>query len=474
MSILQNYLRQSYYKLRIIITFCVVTIALVILMSRLSYVFIRNIYLEQTKDQIINLTTAIYNQIDKSYLNMLELGMPTQMTENYFVGIFKKNLSYDTTNAAFLFNVDFKVFVHSSQNIKKGREDTQLILYRDEIFGIKPGSSSVTLPFKGDDGRWYRLSFFRMNDNFWLAVRESAQRLEKVEDFSKIFWLIGIGGTLITIITGWFLARSITQPLDKLVSFSNQIGKGNLNISVPQKLKGEIKVLADAMEKMRSDLSENQKEKENMLAQIAHEIRNPLGGIELLTNLTKEDLAKGKVKEEYLNKILSEINGLKSLISSYLNYSRPSLPAPSLTNISEVVDEVKDIFQNELNKKNVKLKLNIELNQIWFDSSHLRQVVMNLLNNSLEAIDINGEIYIHSFTKENKHYISINDNGVGITKENMNHIFNPFYTTKKEGTGLGLAICKKLCAENNSQLLAESVIGKGTTFTILSEKFNET
>jgi len=86
---------------------------------------------------------------------------------------------------------------------------------------------------------------------------------------------------------------------------------------------------------------------------------------------------------------------------------------------------------------------------------------------------MNGEIIVHSFTKENKNYISISDNGVGITKENMNHIFDPFYTTKKDGTGLGLAICKKLCAENNSQLSVESKYGKGTTFTILNEKTDE-
>jgi len=446
---------------------------LVLLMSQLSYVFIRNIYLDQSKEQLMGLTKAISKQIDNSYLSMLDFGLPTQTTDNYFVDVIRKNLSDDTTNAAFLFNEDFIVYVHSNTNIKKGREETQLFLYRDEIFGITPGSGSVTLPFKGDDDQWYLLGFYRLNENFWLAVRESAQKLEKVEDFSKIFWLIGIGGTLITVLTGWFLARSITKPLDKLVSFSNQIGKSNFNISVPHKLKGEIKVLADAMEKMRGDLSMNQKEKENMLAQIAHEIRNPLGGIELLTNLTKEDLAKGKVKEEYLNKILSEINGLKSLISSYLNYSRPSHPSPSPTNISEVVDEVKNIFQIDMNKKNVKLKVNIELSKIWFDNSHLRQVIMNLLSNSLEAIHMNGEIIISSFTKENKNHISISDNGVGITGENMNHIFDPFYTTKKEGTGLGLAISKKLCAENNSQLLAESVNGKGTTFTIINGKINE-
>ncbi len=473
MSIFQYYLGGSYYKLRIIVTFCVLTIALVILMSRLSYVFIRNIYLDQTKDQIKNLTTAISKQIDKSYLSMLELGPPTQATSRHFMEIFKNNLSDDTSAFAFVFNESFKVSVHSNDFLKTGRDNTQLILYRDEIFGIKPGFSSVTLPFKGDNNQWYLLGFFRLNNNFWLAVRESAQRLERVEDFSKIFWYIGIGGTLITIIMGWFLARSITKPIDDLVSFSNQIGKGDFNAALPQKLKGELKVLADALEKMRGDLSLNQKEKENMLAQIAHEIRNPLGGIELLANLTKEDLANGKIKEEYLNKILAEVNGLKSLISSYLNYSRPSSPTISLTSIPELIDEVKTVFQNELNKKNIKLILNLKLGEIWFDSSHLRQVIMNLLGNSIEAVKNNGEIFIHSFTKGNKNYISVNDNGTGIAEENLGRIFDPFYTTRKDGTGLGLAISKKLCSENNAQLFVASKIGSGTTFTILTEKINE-
>lgn len=473
MSTFQYKPGSSYYKLRIILTFSAVTAALVILLSQLSYVFIRKIYLEQIEEQVLSSVKSISKQIDKSYLNVLDLGMPTESTSSYFTAVFTNNLIGDSTNTAFIFNNDFKVYVHSQKNFKAGREYSQLSLFRDEITNVDSGESDVTMPFKGDDGQWYMLSFIRINENFWLAVRESAQRLEKVEDFKKIFWLIGIGGTLLTIVMGWFLSRSITQHLDKLVTFSNQIGKGDFNVSMPKKLKGEIKQLALAMEKMRDDLSNNQKEKENMLAQIAHEIRNPLGGIELLTNLTKEDLVKGKVREEYLNKILSEINGLKSLISSFLNYSRPSPPAYSRTNISEVVSEVKNIFQNELNRKNVRLNLNLEIAEIWFDSSHLRQVIMNLLSNSIEAVNINGEISVHSFSMGKCNHISIIDSGSGILEENLNRIFDPFYTTKKDGTGLGLAICKKLCAENNSQLLVESNRSNGTKFTIVKELANE-
>ncbi|NWF89309.1 MAG: HAMP domain-containing histidine kinase [Ignavibacteriaceae bacterium] len=224
---------------------------------------------------------------------------------------------------------------------------------------------------------------------------------------------------------------------------------------------------------MKNDLSSNQKEKENMLAQIAHEIRNPLGGIELLTNLSKEDLAKGQVKEEYLNKILSEIHGLKSLITSFLNYSRPSPSVPSHTSIPQVINEVKNIFQNDMNRKNIQLKLEIETPSVWFDDNHLKQVIINLFSNAVEAANFNSEIAIKSFINNSCNYISISNSGIVIPQENIGKIFNPFFTTKKEGTGLGLAICKKLCSENNANLYVESSHEHGTKFTIVKEINNE-
>ena len=87
------------------------------------------------------------------------------------------------------------------------------------------------------------------------------------------FWLIGFAGVVITIFAGWFMANSIVKPLNKLVKLSSEIGKGNFDIDVPHAMHGEIKQLSDAMDKMKTDLALNQKERENLLAQIAHEIR---------------------------------------------------------------------------------------------------------------------------------------------------------------------------------------------------------
>jgi len=145
------------------------------------------------------------------------------------------------------------------------------------------------------------------------------------------------GGIALTIILGFLVAASITKQIDRLTKFSADIGNGDFNSPLPEKINGELKILSDAMDKMRTDILNNHKEKEEMLAQIAHEIRNPLGSIELMANLTKEDILADNNNPEYLNKILLEISDLKSLITAYLNYSRPYLAKPEKVDLNHLV-----------------------------------------------------------------------------------------------------------------------------------------
>ena len=223
---------------------------------------------------------------------------------------------------------------------------------------------------------------------------------------------------------------------------------------------------------MRNNISNNQKEKEKILAQIAHEIRNPLGGIELLTNLISEEESNNQKKEEYTNRILNEIGELKKLISSYLDYSKPTKPQPELVNLIELVAECKSIFENDLDKNSIKLKEDIQLSEIIFDRTHLKNVLINLIKNSIESIKVNGEIIIKTFKSNNRSCISIQDNGLGIKSSELDNIFNPFYTTKADGTGLGLSSCKKYCDDNSSQLTVEQ-LEKGCKFKICKENTND-
>ncbi len=465
--------QKAYYKIRIITIFSVVTVLLVIALSRAGYVFIKDLYLNQLGEQVNIVTRMISKQIDKDYLNLLSLGTPTNETEKYFYKVFSQNLDKKLHSEIFIFNKDFNVEINSDSNKIIGKPESRLILNQKEINDLSINQSIASLPFKGDDGNWYLWGFYRLNENHFLAVRESAARFEKVERFSAIFWYIGITGTLITILVGWLMSRAITNPLYRLVRFSEEIGKGNFKVHQPNNLKGEIKYLAQAMDKMKNDLSENQAQKENMLAQIAHEIRNPLGGIELLTNLAKENLPANEKNDDYFERILNEVHRLKNLITSFLNYSKPVPANPEWIDLKLLISEVEKNFYGQFENHEIEFKKDFQFYTFWFDRDHLTQILINLISNSIASIKGEGRIYFQTIKEGKYWHLKIADDGEGIPKENMSSIFTPFFTTKKNGTGLGLAISKKLCKENLADLNIDNHSNGITTFSIVKEAINE-
>jgi signal transduction histidine kinase len=465
--VILNRILKSSFKAKIIITFCSVMLIFIIIVARVSYQFIRNLYLDQLSDQVNTVTWMISKQIDGKYIKALEVGVPSPIIKNYFLNVFNQHIKNEEQKEIFIFSYNFHIIMHSDSSVLLGKPHPQLILNRKEIYDLQSGETTTSLPFKGRDNKWYLWGFHRLDINFWLAYQEGAQRLQKVEEFSRIFWYLGFSGMVFTFLLGWIIARAITRPIDKLVKFSSEIGKGNFSVSLPGGIKGEIKTLSDALDKMRRDLIIKQKEKEEILAQIAHEIRNPLGGIELLTNLIKEDIQPKNKNIEYLNKILNEISGLKALITAYLNYSRPLAAKPEWNNLSGMIDEIEKILEKEMKAKKIRLKKDIQIDTIRFDPVHLKQILLNLINNSIEANVNSGMIKIKAVRNGKFCHLSVMDNGPGIQNKNIPIIFEPFYTTKSDGTGLGLAISKKLCQENSAMLTVQNNKHKGCVFTII-------
>jgi len=450
-------------------TFGFVTICLVLLLSRISYVFIKDLYLDQLSERVNTVSRLVASQIDKTYLNILQFGIITNSTSRYFRNTFDKSLIKDKGTKAFIFDKDFKIVVHSDSTYVLGFQESRLLLNKKEISDLSVNQSSSSLPFKGDDGKWYLWGFYRFDNNYWLGLSESASKLEKVDEFSHTFFYIGGAGMIIIFILSLLIAKSISRPIDKLVDYSSSIGKGNFNTASPAGMHGEINILASAMNRMREDLSVHQKEKEDMLSQIAHEIRNPLGGIELLAGLTKEDLQKQNLNTAYIDRILGEVNGLKKLISSYLEFGRPMYPKPEECCLSTIIDEVLNNFKNTLDDNKISVIMDLQTDKVFFDKEQLKQVITNLISNSIQSMKISGKISVSSSAKREKWIFSLSDEGCGIPPENLRNIFEPFFTTKNNGTGLGLAVCRKICIENKSTITVANNLEKGCTFTITGE-----
>jgi signal transduction histidine kinase len=453
--------------------FCSVTILLVVLMTWTGYVFVKDMYLNQLSEKVNSVSTLLASHINKNYLDLLEIGPPVATTQNYFNTIFSTYLDSEPGSQIFIFDSRLRIVVHSDATFKYSLHEPQLKLNEKEIFELRIKHSVASLPFKGNDGKWYLWGFRRLTNDFWLCIKESASKLEKVEKLATTFIYIGVAGIFLTLILSLIIAKSISHPVDKLAVYSSQIGKGNFDIRPPAGMKGEFEVLVSAMNKMKNDLSrsyrelaENQNEKEKMLAQIAHEIRNPLGGIELLAGLTKEDLQMSGMNTKYIEKIIGEVYGLKKLITSFLEYGRPVPANPEQCNVGIITDEALSNFTDQLKKKNIKVEKKIVRENIYFDKGHLKQIFTNIFANSIELMNSGGSIIIESHSEKNNWEIMIADNGPGIPPENISSIFEPFFTTKKNGTGLGLAVCKKLCSENKADITAHNRKDGGTRFTI--------
>lgn len=435
------------------------------IMSRVSYYTVREIYLNQLSDQVSLTTRIVMNRFNAQHLRYLNPQDPNTLAASYYTQYMVEQKNMLQLENVSIFDTQLQTLLSTDSVRGYGMVEPILLLHRTEIENLKEGQSVTSMPFKGEDQRWYLWGFFRIDASHWLCVRENADRLSRVEQLSLIFWAIGLGGVALTLVGGLFLARTLARPIEKLVHFSRELGKGEWETPVPTDIKGELASLTQAMHSMRENLVARQKEKETILAHIAHEIRNPLGGIELLTGLMKEDLTHENKNTEYTQKILEEISGLKSLINNYLNFGRPSVAHPENVVVSEVIGEVLNLLQNAANEKNIKVDCE-PTSTVWFDKNHLRHILINVLTNSIQVVKTDGHIDITLHQKNNEKQLEISDDGPGIEEESMNTIFEPFFTTHSNGTGLGLAICKKLCSENGAVISVRNNSDKGCTFTI--------
>ncbi|MEJ2617175.1 MAG: hypothetical protein P8Z35_19650, partial [Ignavibacteriaceae bacterium] len=136
-------LSRSYYKIRIILTFCIVTILLVLVFSFLSYRFVKKLYLDQLSDQVNIVTKMISHQIDNKYLELLQVGTPTGSTVNYFKNIFRENLNNGYHSQIFIFDKNFNIIVHSDSGINANDHDPILLLSQKEISGLNTNESIV-------------------------------------------------------------------------------------------------------------------------------------------------------------------------------------------------------------------------------------------------------------------------------------------------------------------------------------------
>lgn len=226
-------------------------------------------------------------------------------------------------------------------------------------------------------------------------------------------------------------------------------------------------------------------------AGIAHEIRNPLAGIKAAAQILEDSFGVDDFRYQIIGRIVREVDKANRLLQEFFKFARPTKPKLKFHDIEMIVDGVYLLLAPKMQKRNIQFLPDFggDVPQVYVDETQIEQVVLNLFLNAIDAMPGGGKLKVSTFNKKlrildnekeslnvdenelNYVLVEISDTGTGISEENFEKIFNPFFTTKTEGVGLGLSICSRLIEENGGKIDVVSEWGKGTTFVLALPAF---
>ena len=205
-----------------------------------------------------------------------------------------------------------------------------------------------------------------------------------------------------------------------------------------------------------------------MSVTIAHEIRNPLGAIELFATLLADDLKGDPKREDLASSIVQGVHSLNSIVSNLLFFTRPMTTVFTTVDLHQVLDEALTFASHAIRQRQIVMAKAYTPGPLVIqgDREQLKQVFLNLFLNAVQAMEDGGRFVIRTRRQAGTAQVSLSDTGPGIPKEVLSKIFDPFFTTKPKGTGLGLAIVQRVLDQHGASIRVRSELKKGTTFIL--------
>jgi two-component system, NtrC family, nitrogen regulation sensor histidine kinase NtrY len=292
-------------------------------------------------------------------------------------------------------------------------------------------------------------------------------------------------GLLISLLLSWWGAARVTRPVRRLAAVAREVSEGNWNARVEEKGGGEIGQLARVFNRMTSQLKEQREhliQAERVAAwrelarRLAHELKNPL--FPLQTTVENLQRAKSKSPEQFeevfresTGILLAEIENLEKIIGRFSDFAKMPQPELAPVNINEIVRGAVKLFEAQFSAVGrppitPEFHLAEDLPPIQADAALLRRALENLILNAMDAMPAGGVLMLRTTRDKGEVHLEVSDTGTGLTPEECDRLFTPYYTTKQHGTGLGLAVVQSVISDHGGRISVESEMGIGTSFHI--------
>ncbi len=380
---------------------------------------------------------------------------------------------------AYVVSQDLRALVTTlgTDSVRIGEFPPDLAPHRAEINeAVLTGTAVSRLFGPFEDGRYYKYGFVRLDhsyvpdapgSNAVLAVRMPANFREPLTDFRQKAIAGSLVAAVVAALVAWFLATTITGPLNRLGRVALRIQRGRMDEPVQKEPGGELGRLSRAMERMRVGILHRDEQLRLMLAQVAHEIRNPLGGLELFASAAAES-DDPKERSQFIGKVRDEITALNRIIDDFLTFARPLRPEGELHDVRFPIEEAVELVEIEMRDSGDVLTLELPGHPLMAraDSEHVKRVTLNLVRNAAQAGQV---VQVRCEALRGEVVLIVRDNGPGVPPELEERIFEPFVTDKEQGAGLGLAIVKSVVEANGGRVeltTGDGVSGVGAEFRV--------
>ena len=359
--------------------------------------------------------------------------------------------------------------------LQTGQPQTQIIYLAAKR---EDSANATAIPLKDESGKTLAVL---------LVSLSRAGMVEAQQHIRAIAYGVASGGILLAIAFSLWIAARVSRPIEQLAHAAEEVAEGNWDVHVPERGGDEVAVLARSFNHMTAQLVSQREQLvqtervaawRELARRLAHELKNPLFPLQLtVENLIRSrslpDREFDEVFRESSATLSAEIANLKTIIARFSDFSK--MPKPELEHIDakDVLARVRSLYEGAAGR-DTKLDFALSIADVpmplMADPELLHRALSNLVLNAMDAMPGGGRLTLAAQPAGDKIEIRVTDTGQGLTPEECERLFTPYYTTKQHGTGLGLAIVQSVIADHNGTISVESRAGSGATFIITLPK----
>ena len=328
----------------------------------------------------------------------------------------------------------------------------------------------------------------------WLVVTEQMGELLNVEravhtykhlemeeedlhrGFLMAFLVAAAGVVLLASLVGIRIGFEITNPLYALIKGTRELARDNLDYRIPPGRDDEIGLLIDSFNRMAEDLNENRQRRldaekiaawREIARRLAHEIKNPLTPIQLTVQQVRDkypgdDPAYRKLMEDCTEIVTEEVENLRALVQEFADFARMPTLSLSRQDLNSVVMDSVRLYP----EAHIRLELSSDLPELDLDADQMRRVLINLIENGLDAAGKAGKLTIRTQCRDETVELLVIDSGPGVSEDDRERIFQPYVSSKESGMGLGLAVVRNVVDEHDGNVSVRKAPGGGAQFEI--------